>query len=377
MIYTFILQESAMSISIIITFYNNINILKTCLSNLIETVVSDRYNIEVIIVNDNPFIDLYALEKLYKGKINLFIINMEKNSGYSAACNYGVQRANHEHILLMDCDIFPSGTWLEEMLRTYHSINDYGCVSATIIDMSTNRMFGYGFGIYGVDTIHYLQNRSLDYCPQRDMDFPILSSGCLLMTKSLYLDLGMQNTTYFNAFNDFELTYLNYLNGNKNRMCCNARVFHRGHVAGNVRTNYYADSKAIFFQKMSGKIDHLALETLNQMYASQKPLRDCRVVIVNFSNSLKRQDYVKNFITLNNLYIQQLYDFKNPSGNKIILSDFMTWDICRLDLPILYFTDDFLLLKENYHWFINRTNRFDLIIDRHGNIIHISEFVNS
>lgn len=366
-----------MNISIIITFYNNINILKTCLSNLIETVVPDRYNIEVIIVNDNPFADLHALKELYKEKISLFIINMERNGGYSAACNYGVQAANHEHILLMDCDIFPSGTWLEKMISTYHSINDYGCVSATIIDMSTNRMFGYGFGIYGVDTIHYLQNRSLDYCPQRDMDFPILSSGCLLMTKSLYLDLGMQNTTYFNAFNDFELTYLNYLNGNKNRMCCNAHVFHRGHVAGNVRTNYYADSKAIFFQKIGGKIDHLSLETLNQIYASQKPLKDCRVVVVNFSNSLKRQDYVENFIALNNLYIQQLYDFKNPSGNKIILSDFMTWDICRLDLPILYFTDDFLLLKENYHWFINRTNSADLIIDRHGNIIHMSEFANS
>lgn len=366
-----------MNISIIITFYNNTNILKTCLSNLIETVVSDRHNIEVILVNDNPFVDLCALKELYKENISLLIINMEKNSGYSAACNYGVQAAKHEHILLMDCDIFPSGTWLEKMISTYHSINDYGCVSATIIDMSTNRMFGYGFGIYGVDTIRYLQNRSLDYCPQRDMDFPILSSGCLLMTKSLYFDLGMQNTTYFNAFNDFELTYLNYLNGNKNRMCCNAYVFHRGHVAGNVRTNYYADSKAIFYQKMGGKIDHLTLETLNQIYASQKPLKDCRVVVVNFSNSLKRQDYVENFIALNNLYIQQLYDFKNPSGNKIILSDFMTWDICRLDLPILYFTDNFLLLKENYHWFINRTNRSDLIIDRHGNIIHMREFLNS
>lgn len=366
-----------MKISIIITFYNNINILKTCLSNLLETVVSERCNIEVIVVNDNPLVDLFTIQELYGKEISLTIINMEKNSGYSSACNRGVQAANYEHILLMDCDIFPSGAWFEKMICTYHSINDYGCVSANIIDMSTNRMFGYGFGIYGVDTIHYLQNRSLDYCPKEDMDFPILSSGCMLMTKSLYFDLGMQNTTYFNAFNDFELTYLNYLHGNKNRMSCNAIVFHRGHVAGNVRTNYYADSKAVFFQIIGGKIDHLALEMLNKIYASQNPLKNCRVIVVNFSNSLKRQDYIDNFITMNNLHIQQLYDFKNPSGNNIILSDFMTWDICRLDLPILYFSDNFMLLRENYHWYINRANKTDLIIDRHGNIIHINDFFKS
>lgn len=364
-----------MKISIIITFYNNINILKTCLNNLLETILSGKQIVEVIIVNDNPSISLLAVQELYEKKINLSIINMKKNSGYSAACNRGVQAANYEHILLMDCDIFPYGTWLEEMVDTYHSIHDCGCVSATIVDMSTNRIFGYGFGIYGVDTIHYLQNRSLDYCPKEDMDFPILSSGCLLMPKNLYVDLGMQNTVYFNAFNDFDLTYSNYLRGNKNRMSCNAFVFHRGHVAGNVRTNFYADSKAIFFQQLGGKIDHLAIETLDKLYASQNPLKNSRVIVANFSNSLKRQDYVEHFTTENNLHIQQLYDLKNLTGSKIILSDYMLWDICRLDLPILYFCDDFMLLKENYHWYINRANKNDLIIDRHGNLIHMNEFL--
>lgn len=349
--------------------------MKTCLNNLLETITSEQNTIEIIIVNDNPSISLAEIQEIYEAKVNLSIINMEKNSGYSTACNQGVQAANYEHILLMDCDIFPSGTWLEEMINTYHDISDYGCVSATIMDMSTNRMFGYGFGIYGVDTIHYLQNRKLEHCPQKDMDFPILSSGCLLMPKELYIDLGMQNTIYFNAFNDFELTYFNYLQGNKNRMSCKALVFHRGHVAGNVRTNYYADSKAIFFQKLGGKIDRISLEMLNKVYASQNPIKNQRVIIADFCNSLTRQDYVDNFIDTNGLYIQQLYDFKNPSGGKIILSDYMTWNICRLDIPILYFSDDFMLLKDNYHWYINRGNKDDLIIDRHGNIIHITELL--
>lgn len=364
-----------MKISIIITFYNNINVLKTCLHNLSETMTLNQQTLEIIVVNDNPSVNIMNIQEDYADEMNLSIVNMEHNSGYSSACNSGVNVASYEHILLMDCDIFPSGAWLDNMVHTYHNIDDYGCVSATIIDMSTNRLFGYGFGLYGVDTIHYLQNRSLEYCPKEDMDFPILSSGCLLMPKKLYIDLGMQNTVYFNAFNDFDLTFLNYTQGNKNRMSCNAFVYHRGHVAGNVRTNFYADSKAIFFQKWGGKIDQLAIKTLNKVYHFQKPLKDKRVIVVNFSNSLNRKDYVDNFISTNNLHIQQYYDFKNASGNKIILSDFLTWDICRIDLPILYFLDDFLQLKENYHWYVNRTNTEDLIIDRHGNLLHTDEIL--
>lgn len=364
-----------MKISIIITFYNNINILKTCLDNLSETILLQEHCIETVLVNDNPSINLSIIEEKYKKKLNLFIVNMDRNCGYSLACNRGVKSAHYDHILLMDCDIFPSESWLENMMETYQTIENYGCVSATIIDMSTNRLFGYGFGIYGVDSIHYLKDRDLGHCPKMDLDFPILSSGCLLMPKKLYIELGMQNSNYFNAFNDFELTYLNYLRGNKNRMSCKALVFHRGHVAGSVRTNYYADSKAFFFQKWGGKIDNLTMETLKKIYSSQRRIENCRVIVVSFSNSLKREDYINNYIALNNLYIQQFFDFKNPLGTKIILSDFVTWDICRLDLPIIYFADNFMLLSENYHWYINRVNKNDLIIDRHGNVISISEIL--
>ncbi len=359
-----------MNISIIITFYNNKNILHTCLSSLSETLEYAKVRTEVIIVNDNPQADLSSTLNLYKSFMDLKLISMRKNSGYSVACNEGVKAAKYDFILLMDCDIIPHNHWLNAMIQTMHDINDNGCVSATIVDMLTNKIYGYGFGIYGVDTIHFFQNRELSFCPDADMDFPILSSGCMLIPKTLYLDIGGQDSTYLNAFNDFDFTYTCFKKNHPNRMSRHAIVFHRGHVAGNVRTNFYTDSKAYFFKKFGSELDSITKKMLLGVYKKFNKLNDTKIIVVNFSNSLYRNTYVDMFTNTNNLEILQNFDFKNIGMNKIIINDYLNLDMCRIDIPILYFVDAFELLEDNYFWFANRKNRDDFIIDRHANILY-------
>ncbi len=358
-----------MNISIIITFYNNKNILHTCLNALSETLEYTQAKIEIIIVNDNPQVDLSNIKNVYHSFFDLKLVTMDKNSGYSAACNEGVKTAKYDYILLMDCDIIPYGNWLNEMVKTMHDINDNGCVSATIIDMLTNKTYGYGFGIYGVDTIHFFQNRKISFCPNKDMDFPILSSGCMLMPKKLYLDIGGQDSMYLNAFNDFDFTYLCFKQNHPNRMSRQAIVYHRGHVAGNVRTNFYADSKAYFFRKFGSELDSLTKETLLGIYNKYNKLENTQIIVANFSNSLYRNVYVNMFTNIHKLEVLQNYDFKNVNMNKIIINDYLLLDICRLDIPILYFVDQYEVLENNYFWFANRRNKKDLIIDRHANIL--------
>lgn len=365
-----------MNISIIITFYANKNILHTCLSALNETLEYTPSQTEIIIVNDNPQANLTSTVNTYKNFLDLRVISMEKNSGYSAACNEGVKAAKYDFILLMDCDIIPHGHWLSAMIKTMHDIDDNGCVSATIVDMLTNKTYGYGFGIYGVDTVHFFQNREISFCPNEDMDFPILSSGCMLMPRRLYLDIGGQDTTYLNAFNDFDFTYNCFKKNLPNRMSRHAIVYHRGHVAGNVRTNFYADSKAYFFRKFGSELDSITKEILLGVYKKYNRLKDTKIIVANFSNSLYRNMYVDMFANMHKLEILQNYDFKNVGMNKIIINDYLTLDVCRLDIPILYFVDEYEFLKDNYFWFVNRANKEDFIVDRHANILHIDSIWN-
>lgn len=364
-------------ISIIITFYNNINILKACLNSIKETTSKYCGNIQIIIVNDNPTIDLSSTKKIYEQLFDLQMYNMTSNCGYSAACNKGVSLSKYDNILLMDCDIIPSTGWIDELVKTYQNINCDGCVSANIIDMSTNKMFGYGFGIYGMDTIHFLQNREISLCPSMDLDFPIISSGCMMIPKKIYDKLGGQDELYINAFNDFALTYQNYKSGHKNRMSYRSHVFHRGHVAGNVRTNFYADSKVHFFKNLDSEIEKITITFLKKIYSKAEigPIK--KAISINFSNSLLRDDYVNFFAEAKDIEIIQRYDFKNIEGGTIILNDYLTWDICHTNLPIVYFCDDFLTIKNNYYWFSNRSNSNDIIFDRHANVIRATDLLSN
>jgi len=361
-----------MKISVIITFYNNKIMLSHCLQALCNT-IKNKNDIEIIVVNDNPSVDISFACNQYKNYIDISVLNMKENGGYSKACNYGVKNSKHKNIILMDCDIVPQKDWLEEMINTYATINNYGCVSANIIDMSSNTLFGYGFGLLGFDTIHYFQKRTIDLCPTSDLDFPIISSGCLLMPKSLYLEIGGQNEIYLNAFNDFELTYKNYQLGNLNRMSFNARVFHRGHVAGNIRTNYYSDSKALFFQNSTKKICDATVVTLTNIYKSTQTLKNCDCICVNFSNSLTPNKFIDLFAEINNLNILQQYNKRNIDNSVIYINDYLTWDICRTNIPIIYFCNDYTQLNNNYYWFSNRINKNDIIFDIHANIINVRD----
>ena len=241
-----------MNISIIITFYNGINILKTCLEKIIETLPQQGSRIvyEILIVNDNPSISLNDIVKYYTGLLNIRIINMDENRGYSAACNIGVANAQYENILLLDCDIMPHGKWLYNMIQSYKAINYKGSVSATIINMTTNTLFSFGVCIYGVDIILIKRNGKMSEYTTTDRDYPIVTSGCLLMPKKLYISLGGQEEMMINAYNDFDVTYKIFKMGYSNRVCSSAIVYHRGSVSGKIRhLPFKSDAKALMFQR--------------------------------------------------------------------------------------------------------------------------------
>lgn len=47
-----------MDVSIIISYYSGLNILKNCLSQLYKTLIFTKCSYEVIVVNDNPDVKL-------------------------------------------------------------------------------------------------------------------------------------------------------------------------------------------------------------------------------------------------------------------------------------------------------------------------------
>lgn len=360
-----------MKVSIIITFYQNVNMLSLCIEKIIQTVTNQYY--EIIVVNDNPSIPLPFLIDRFGDRCDIKVLKMNSNSGYSVACNFGVKNAKYDYIVLMDCDIMPQVGWLDKLIHTYQHANNPGAVSSKILDARTNKLFSFGIGIHGVDIILYKRDGIDDSFTKKDSEFYMVSSGCLLMQRDLYLQLGGQDETYYNADNDLDLTYRIHLLGKTNWVSAESVVYHRGHVSGNIRTRpFRQDSKAWFFKKWGTQIDTKTISTLKALYKSFNVENiGSSAILVMFSNSLFRYDYINAIAeTLHITYVQQ-YDFKNPNvESSVFINDYLPWDICRTNIPIIYFTDSYQSLVNNYYWFCNRVCN-DVIFDKYGNNILI------
>lgn len=262
--------------------------------------------------------------------------------------------------------------------KTYADIGEKGCVSATIYETDSGNLFGYGMGIYEIDILLFLRHGKPSAFSQKDHDVPLVSSGCMMMNHNLYQELGGQDEMCMNIHCDVDLAFRVRKAGYTNRMCANAKVFHRGQISGPIRTvPFRQDVKAYLFKKWGDELYQLcnAENYLKELWmeANYKKISQKSVIVVSFSNSLYRDKYIKLFTQLFDISILQFLDIKNVTGaTHIILQENVTWDICRLNIPIVYFADDYRLLLDNYYWFTNR-NEEDIIFDKNGNLMYGSD----
>ena len=152
-------------------------------------------------------------------------------------------------------------------------------------------------------------------------------------------------------------------------------------VSGNARYAFHSDVKTLFFKKWGKIITNDGLKIMEyscNLFKKKKSLKLRKFLLINLSNSLFFHDYIN--VIEENLDIQIVQEYSLPTLDRklphIRIEDRVSWDICRLEIPIIYFTDNFMALKSNYYWFKNRANNNDIIADRNGNIMFVDDFIN-
>ena len=94
-------EDISYKVSIIIPFYNRAK--QTI--DAIKSVLNQTYqNTEIILVNDASPGDIHEVVEFIKKHKNIRLINLEKNSGPSAARNVGIDKASGDYIAFLDSD---------------------------------------------------------------------------------------------------------------------------------------------------------------------------------------------------------------------------------------------------------------------------------
>lgn len=359
-----------MNFSIIITFYQNINMLNNCIQSLMAT-LHGNLDVEVLVINDNPNIDLHTQLSNMSYELPLHIIQLSKNKGHSGACAVGVDNSKGKYLIFLDSDIIVSSNWFTELKKTFFEHPNCGAATSAILDFSSNQIVYFGMELFKSESIKPYQGaiRQNTY-GFHDHVSQIVTSGCMIISHETYQKVGGFDETFYNSCNDLDLSMKLNAAGYNNYISANSIVYHRGNVSGSIRFASHIYARSLFFQKWSKEIESNcsnSLSVLQELYA-QYSVSSGDYLIIDFSSSIFSDSYLNCIFQAKNITPIDKYRIRTNS-EKIIITDHILWDICQLNIPILYFVDDYRYIMSNYLWFQLRENQNDIIADRNGNIV--------
>lgn len=89
-------------VSIIIPVYNAEKYLKRCIDSVID---QEYYDLEIVLINDGSTDNSEKIMNEYKNKYpNLINCYSKENTGVADTRNFGIEKANGEYIMFLDCD---------------------------------------------------------------------------------------------------------------------------------------------------------------------------------------------------------------------------------------------------------------------------------
>jgi O-antigen biosynthesis protein len=196
-------------VSIIIPTKNKSELLKKCIDSIFSKTDYDNY--EIIIV-DNGSDERKAINLLKKlaENIKIRIISDASPFNYSKLNNAAVAEAQGSVVALLNNDVeVINGQWLKEMLS--HALRaEVGVVGAKLFyPDNTIQHAGVVLGIHGIaGHVHrFLPNDHLGYCGRASLiqSFSAVTGACMVMRKSVYLEVHGMNEDLPVACNDIDL----------------------------------------------------------------------------------------------------------------------------------------------------------------------------
>lgn len=141
-------------ISVIIPTFNRSKILNKCL-DFIELQDFDRLKFEIIIVDDGGSDDTAELVNLRKN-LPIKYLKLPKNSGPSAARNFGIKNSRGGILAFIDDDCFAESHWLSEIHRIHAKYQDILALQGGV-DIAENSSLIYLAQKYNIDRINKLR----------------------------------------------------------------------------------------------------------------------------------------------------------------------------------------------------------------------------
>lgn len=200
------------------------------------------------------------------GKHAIFLIETNKNFGFSEGNNIGVRfcckKLNPDYILLLNNDVIVDPDFLNELVQAGDKIPEIGFVGPKIYYFDYNGrkdvisfagasidLIRGWFTIFGIDQVDKGQ---LD--DQKIVDW--LQGSCILVKKNVIKDIGILDPVYFFYWEDTDWCIKGKKNNWSSLYAPDAKIWHKGGMASDRNEStfqiyYFARNRIIFMRKNS------------------------------------------------------------------------------------------------------------------------------
>jgi len=243
---------SSPTCSIVIPVFNRAELTRECLAALRDTASRDRY--ELIVVDNASSDDTAAL--LEGHPLSPRTIRNDQNLGFARACNQGADAARGEFVLFLNNDTVPQPGWLEPLLEIVGREPDVAAVGNRLLypDSRLIQHAGVAFDLPGPTPYHLWRSFPADWPPanqQRDLD--AVTAACVLVRRSVFLDLGGFDERYRNGFEDIDFCLRLREKGHRIVYCPESVVWH--HKSMSEGRNAHDEPNAeLFLQRWADRL---------------------------------------------------------------------------------------------------------------------------
>ena len=367
--------------SIIIPVFGNEKLVHNLLETLQQTI---DQQCEIIIVDDG-----HADMKINPAALppDVIYLSNERNLGYSAAVNYGIDVAKGKYITTINSDILVDQNWLLETRRSFRDIAGIGMLGAKLVYPTTDRVmhagifFGNDFAFNGFRMSH-----SLDTLVNEIIEVQGLCDALATMPKEAIMRVGKYDETYFTSVEDLEMCFRFSQVGLKNIYNPNIIGYHKTAASKDHRYKTASKDEKLFLEKWKLQIKDDTLQIFEKSMKRGIKTRnalpaEAYIININRKNTKATLD---SFLEHSKIKVIGVYDYTYYIENTpryeqksiIDLLDVLPFSHLNLRYPIIYLVDFFVSLAENNYWQKNRCNQNDLVFDYAFNLYYLKDILN-
>ena len=213
--------------SIIIPCFNQLKYTKKCLES-IEQYTTAPYEL-LLVDNGSTDPTREYLQKYAEGHEHVRIILNDKNLGFAAANNQGLQKAKGDFVLLLNNDVAVTEGWLDRLIAHFEKSPDIGMVGPMSNAVSGNQLVE---NVLYKDDLNAMQSFAQKFASDnhgKATEIMRLVGFCLLIRKEVLEVIGGLDETYVSGnFEDDDLCLRSRIAGYKNIIADDVFIHHYG-----------------------------------------------------------------------------------------------------------------------------------------------------